>query len=145
MQKLAVIIGGAVILVAVAAAGTFASLASGGDNPTISTKPAPRAILRLDDIRREDRRADRRANRREDREAEARGRANETGEDVRGSEAEPNDDQVETAIAPAVDDNPGADDHSGSGSSSSGPASGSDHRGGSDDSGSGHGGGGGDD
>jgi hypothetical protein len=145
MQKLAVIIGGGVLLAAVAAAGTFASLASGGDNPTISAKPAPRAVIRLEDIRREDRRAHGRAMNREDRVAETRGRENEPGEDVRGREAEPNDDRGGTLVAPRVDDNPAADDHSGPGSSNSGPGPGSDHGGGSDDSGSGHGGGGGDD
>src|SRR5204863_4307702 len=89
MQKLAVIIGGAILLVGVAAAGTFASLASGGDNPTISAKPAPRATIRLGELRREDRRADRRANRREGRATETRGRANGPGEDVPGGGAEP--------------------------------------------------------
>src|SRR5436190_16746598 len=103
MQKLVVIIGGAVLLAAVAAAGTFASLASGGDNPTISAKPAPRAAIRLGDLRREDRRADRRANRREDRATETRGRANEPGEDVRRREAEPNDDHGAAAVAPRAD------------------------------------------
>ena len=123
MQKLAVIIGGAILLVGVAAAGTFASLASGGDNPTISAKPAPRAMIRLGEIRREDRRADRRANRRADRVDEARGRENEPGEDVRGREAEPNDDR-------GADDTTEVEDHSGPGSSNSGP--GSDHSGGHD-------------
>jgi len=123
MQKLAVIIGGAILLVGVAAAGTFASLASGGDNPTISAKPAPRAMIRLGEIRREDRRADRRANRRADRVAEARGRENEPGDDVRGREAEPNDDR-------GADDTTEVEDHSGPGSSNSGP--GSDHSGGHD-------------
>jgi hypothetical protein len=152
MQKLAVIIGGALLLAGVAAAGTFASLGSGGDNATISTKPAPRAAVRLGDIRREDRRADRRKDRATEargRENEAgedvRGRENEPGEDVRGREAEPNDDRGATVIAPTVEDNAGADDHSGRGSSNSGPGSESDQGGGSDDSGSGHGGGGGDD
>jgi len=123
MQKLAVIIGGAILLVGVAAAGTFASPASGGDNPTISAKPAPRAMIRLGEIRREDRRADRRANRRAHEAAEARGRENERGEDVRGREAEPNDDR-------GADDTTEVEDHSGPGSSNSGP--GSDHSGGHD-------------
>jgi hypothetical protein len=130
MQKLAVTIGGAILLVGVAAAGTFASLASGGDNPTISAKPAPRAMIRLGEIRREDRRAGRRANRRAHEAAEARGRENEPGEDVRGREAEPNDDR-------GADNGTEIEDHSGPGSSNSG--SGSDHSGG------GHDGGGDDD
>jgi hypothetical protein len=130
MQKLAVIIGGAILLVGVAAAGTFASLASGGDKPTISAKPAPRAMIRLGEIRREDRSAGRRANRRAHERAEARGRENEPGEDVRGREAEPNDDR-------GADNGTEIEDHSGPGSSNSG--SGSDHSGG------GHDGGGDDD
>ena len=130
MQKLAAIIGGAILLVGVAAAGTFASLASGGDNPTISAKPAPRAMIRLGEIGRADRWAGRRANRRAHVAAAARGRENEPGEDVRGREAEPNDDR-------GADNGTEIEDHSGPGSSNSG--SGSDHSGG------GHDGGGDDD
>jgi hypothetical protein len=145
MQKLAVIIGAALLLAGIAAAGTFASLGSGSDNATISTKPAPRAAVRVGDIRREDRATEVRGRENEPGE-DLRGRENEPGEDVAGREAEPNDDRgAATVIAPSVDDNAVADDHSGRGSSNSGPGSDSDHGGGSDDSGSGHGGGGGDD
>ena len=136
MQKLALIIGSVLLLAGVAAAGTFAAgLGSANDNPTFSTKP-PATTTR--DVRREDRRDDRAT------EAEARGRANEVGGDVRGPEAEPNDDRggvvAPTTTATQADDNPvGADDSSGP-SSSSGPGSSSSGHGGSGEDDSGHGG-----
>ena len=147
MQKLALIIGSALLLAGVAAAGTFAAgLGSANDNPTLSTKP-PATTIR--DVRREDRRDDRateaeargRANEVGE---DARGRANEPGEDVRGPEAEPNDDRggvvAPTTTATQADDNPvGADDSSGP-SSSSGPGSSSSGHGGSGEDDSGHGG-----
>jgi hypothetical protein len=113
------------LLAGVAAAGTFASLGSGSDdNPTISAEPLSATTTRQADVRREDRRQDRAAEARgrenepgEDvrgRENELRGRANEPGEDVRGREAEPNDDRggVTTTVQ---DDHRGADDNSGPG------------------------------
>jgi len=132
MQKLLMIIGAALLLGGVTAAGTFASLGSGSDdNPSLSTEPISAATTSttttgVNHVRHEDRR--------QDRAAEARARANEPGEDVRGREAEPNDDR-----GGAADDNPGADDSSGRGSSNSGSGSGSDdgghsgHDGGGDD------------
>jgi hypothetical protein len=143
MQKLLIIIGAALLLGGVTAAGTFASLGSGSDdNPSLSTEPISAtttsvATTGVDDVRREDRR--------QDRAAEARGRANEPGEDVRGRETEPNDDRGREAEpnddrGGAADDHPGADNSSGRGSSNSGSGSGSD-----DGGHSGHGGGGDDD
>ena len=145
MYKLAVIIGGVLLLAGVATAGTVAGLGSNGSQPTISGTNPPASTQA--DVRREDRRADRREDRRADRAsfpstttAEARGRANEPGEDVRGREAEPNDDRGRE-VEPNDDrgrevepnDDRGADSgHGGSGH-------------GSDDGGSGHGGRGGDD
>ena len=142
MQKLLMIIGAALLLGGVTAAGTFASLGSGSDdNPSLSTEPISAATTSttttgVNHVRREDRR--------QDRAAEARGRGNEPGEDVRGREAEPNDDRGREAEpnddrGGAADDNPGADDSSGRGSSNSGSGSGSDdgghsgHDGGGDD------------
>jgi hypothetical protein len=144
MQKLLMIIGAALLLGGVTAAGTFASLGSGSDdNPSLSTEPISAATTTtsttttgVNHVRREDRR--------QDRAAEARGRGNQPGEDVRGREAEPNDDRGRQAEpnddrGGAADDNPGADDSSGRGSSNSGSGSGSDdgghsgHDGGGDD------------
>ena len=144
MQKFLMIIGAALLLGGVTAAGTFASLGSGSDdNPSLSTEPVAASstsvtTTRAHDVRREDRR--------QDRAAEARGRANEPGEDVRGREAEPNDDRGGEAEpnddrggkVEANDDRGGEVDRGGAAEDNSGPSS---------DSGShsGHGGGGDDD
>jgi hypothetical protein len=159
MQKFLMIIGAALLLGGVTAAGTFASLGSGSDdNPSLSTEPIAAkstsvTTTRAHDVRREDRR--------QDRAAEARGRANEPGEDVRGREAEPNDDRGGAAEpnddrSGSAADNSGPsssagtggeaepnDDRSGSAADNSGPSSSSGSGGhGSDDGGqSGHGGG----
>ena len=130
MQKFLMIIGAALLLGGVTAAGTFASLGSGSDdNPSLSTEPIAATTTTTstsasgaNDVRREDRR--------QDRAAEARGRANEPGEDLRGHEAEPNDDRGREAEP--------NDDRGGAAEDNSGPSSDSDGH-------SGHGGGGDDD
>ena len=133
MYKIAAIIGGVLLMAGVALAGTVSSLGS-PSSPTIGqTIPTAGTTVRQED---------------RGREAEARGRANEAGEDVRGpcDEAEhANDPRCTGAVTapPAADDDVAddrVDDNSGPGSSNSG------HRGGEDDGGhSGHGRHGGDD
>src|SRR4051794_41912378 len=82
MQKFFLIIGAALLLGGVGAAGTFASLGSGSDDtPSISTEPLTSTNTATTHVRREDRR--------QDRATEARGRANEAGEDARGRAHEP--------------------------------------------------------
>ena len=132
MYKIAAIIGGVLLMAGVALAGTVSSLGS-PSSPTIG-QTIPTAGTT---VRQEDRAA----------EAEARGRANEAGEDVSGpcDEAEHANDPRCTGAAPApaaADDDADdrGDDNSGPGSSSSG------RDGGEDDGGhSGHGRHGGDD
>ena len=132
MYKIAAIIGGVLLMAGVALAGTVSSLGS-PSSPTIG-QTIPTAGTT---VRQEDRAA----------EAEARGRANEAGEDVSGpcDEAEHANDPRCTGAAPApaaADDDADdrGDDNSGPGSSNSG------RDGGEDDGGhSGHGRHGGDD
>ena len=113
MYKIAAIIGGVLLMAGVALAGTVSSLGS-PSSPTIG-QTIPTAGTT---VRQEDRTA----------EAEARGRANEAGEDVSGpcDEAEHANDPRCTgaATAPVAED--GADDNSGPGSSSSGRDGGED-------------------
>ncbi|MDQ2911175.1 MAG: hypothetical protein M3R39_09200 [Actinomycetota bacterium] len=157
MIKIAVIIGGALLMAGAALAGTLTSLDS-TNSPTIGTTatlPATSTVRQEDRARGNELRG--RANEPgEDmrgRANEVRGRANEPGQDVRGpcDELEhANDPRCTGAPAAGNDDNAaddrGADD-SAQGSSGPGPNSGPSDRsggGGSDDS-SGHGGGGGED
>ena len=133
MYKIAAIIGGVLLMAGVALAGTVSSLGS-PSSPTIG-QTIPTATT---------------TTRQEDRAAEARGRANEAGENLRGpcDEAEHADDPRCTgeAAAPAARDDDTADDrgaNSGPGSSSSGPGERSGRDNGEDDGGhSGHGRGG---
>ena len=135
MYKIAAIIGGVLLMAGVALAGTVPSLGS-PSSPTIG-QTIPSATTTTTG--------------QEDRAAEARGRANEAGEDLRGpcEEAEHADDPRCTgaATAPAARDDDTADDrgddNSGPGSSSSGPGERSGRDDGEDDGGhSGHGRGG---
>jgi hypothetical protein len=144
MYKIAAIIGGVLLMAGVALAGTVSSLGS-PSSPTIG-QTIPTAALT---VRQEDRGVEQQAGDDPGQEAEARGRANEAGEDVRGpcDEAEhANDPRCTGAAAtPAAGDDDvsdRSDDNSGRGSSNSGPGSSSSgHDGGEDDdSGSGHGG-----
>jgi hypothetical protein len=128
MYKIAAIIGGVLLMAGVAFAGTVSSLGS-PSSPTIG-QTIPTAGTT---VRQEDRSG----------EAEARGRANEVGEDLSGpcDEAEhANDPRCAGAAAPAAaDDDRGGDrggDNSGPGSSNSGPS----ERGQDDGGHSGHGG-----
>jgi hypothetical protein len=126
MYKIAAIIGGVLLMAGVALAGTVSSLGS-PSSPTIGqTIPTAGTTVRQED---------------RGREAEARGRANEAGEDVRGpcDEAEHANDPRCTgaAPAPAAGDDDLADDNSGPGSTSSGRHGGEDDGG---HSGHGHGG-----
>jgi hypothetical protein len=152
MYKIAAIIGGVLLMAGVALAGTVSSLGS-PNSPTIGqTIPTASAHVRQEDRGVEQEPGDDRG-----RETEARGRANEPGEDLRDlrgpcDEAEHANDPRCTgaATAPAADDDiaedRGGDDSSGPGSSNSGPSERSGHGGGEDDGGhSGHGGHGGDD
>ena len=132
MYKIAAIIGGVLLMAGVALAGTVSSLGS-PSSPTIGqTIPTAGTTVRQDDRAAE---------------AEARGRANEAGEDVSGpcDEAEHANDPRCTGAAPAPaaaedDADDRGDDNSGPGSSNSG------RDGGEDDGGhSGHGRHGGDD
>jgi hypothetical protein len=116
MYKIAAIIGGVLLMAGVALAGTVSSLGS-PSSPTIGqTIPTAGTTVRQED---------------RGREAEARGRANEAGEDVRGpcDEAEHANDPRCTgaAPAPAAGDDDVADDNSGPGSSSSGRSERSGH------------------
>lgn len=125
MYKIAAIIGGVLLMAGVALAGTVSSLGS-TTNPTIGQTIPVASTTTTATTRQDDRRG---------REAEARGRANEAGEDVRhGREAEPGDDRGREVEA--------GDDRGGNrGSESHGRHRGGDDRGGE----SGHGGHGGDD
>ncbi len=124
MYKIAAIIGGVLLMAGVALAGTVSSLGS-PSSPTIGqTIPTAGTIVRQGD---------------RGQEAEARGRANEAGEDLRGpcDEAEHAGDPrcTGTATAPMAGDDRGAD-NSGPGSSNSGRDGGEDDGG---HSGHGHG------
>jgi len=77
MTRIALIIGGALIMAGAAFAGTFSSLGS-KDEPSIQQAPASATTT----TRQEDRAQ----------EGELRGRENEPGEDVRGRENEPGED-----------------------------------------------------
>jgi hypothetical protein len=77
MTRIALIIGGALIMAGAAFAGTFSSLGS-KDEPSIQQAPASATTT----TRQEDRAQER----------ELRGRENEPGEDVRGRENEPGED-----------------------------------------------------
>jgi hypothetical protein len=119
MYKIAAIIGGVLLMAGVALAGTVSSVGS-PNSPTIGqTIPTAGTTVRQEDRAVEHELGDDRG-----REAEARGRANEAGEDAQGDDV--------------ADDR--GDDNSGSGSSSSGPSESSGRGGGEDDGGhSGHG------
>jgi len=146
MYKIAAIIGGVLLMAGVALAGTVSSLGA-ANSPTIGqTIPVASQTVRQEDRGLEQEPGDDRGQ-----EAEARGRANEAGEDLSGpcDEAEHANDPRCTgaATAPAAGDDVAddrGDDNSGSGSSSSGPSERSGHGGGGDDD-SGHSGHGGDD
>jgi len=146
MYKIAAIIGGVLLMAGVALAGTVSSLGS-TSSPTIGqTIPVAGTTVRQEDPGAEQEPGDDRG-----REAEARERANEAGEDLRGpcDEAEHANDPRCTgaATAPTTGDDDVADDRGdNSGSSNSGPSERSGRGGGEDDGGhSGHGGHGGDD
>jgi len=126
MYKIAAIIGGVLLMAGVALAGTVSSLGS-TNGPTIGQAIPVASTATTARTRQDDRRG---------REAEARGRANEAGEDVRhrGVHAEPGDDRGREA-------EPGDDRGSNRGGESHGRHRGGDDRGGE----SGHGGHGGDD
>ena len=146
MYKIAAIIGGVLLMAGVALAGTVSSLGA-ANSPTIGqTIPVASQTVRQEDRGLEQEPGDDRGQ-----EAEARGRANEAGEDLSGpcDEAEHANDPRCTgaATAPAAGDDIAddrGDDNSGSGSSNSGPSERSGHGGGGDDD-SGHSGHGGDD
>jgi len=146
MYKIAAIIGGVLLMAGVALAGTVSSLGA-ANSPTIGqTIPVASQTVRQEDRGLEQEPGDDRGQ-----EAEARGRANEAGEDLSGpcDEAEHANDPRCTgaATAPAAGDDVAddrGDDNSGSGSSNSGPSERSGHGGGGDDD-SGHSGHGGDD
>jgi hypothetical protein len=126
MTRIALIIGGALIMAGAALAGTFSSLGS-HDQPSIQQAPVSATTTTT---RQEDRAG----------ESELRGRANEPGEDLRGpcDEAEhANDARCTGAPAASANDDRGRDDNGADDRSG---------RGGRDDGGhSGHGGHGGDD
>ena len=136
MYKIAAIIGGVLLMAGVALAGTVSSLGS-TNGPTIGQAISVASTTTTARTRQDDRRG---------REAEARGRANEAGEDVRhrGVHAEPGDDRGREAD-PGDDRGreaePGDDRGSNRGGESHGRHRGGDDRGGE----SGHGGHGGDD
>ena len=147
MYKVAAIIGGVLLMAGVALAGTVSSLGA-ANSPTIG-----QAIpVATQTVRQEDRGIEQEPGDDRGQEAEARGRANEAGEDLSGpcDEVEHANDPrctgVATARAAGDDDiaDDRGDDNSGSGSSNSGPSERSGHDGGGDDD-SGHGGHGGDD
>jgi hypothetical protein len=125
MTKIAIIVGGVVLMAGVALAGTLTSLGSADNSPAGQTISPPAATT--NSVTLEDR----------GQENELRGRENEAGEDLRGpcDEAEhANDPRCTGAAAPRGDDNgeDAGDDHS-----DPGPGAGDDS--------SGHGGHGGDD
>jgi hypothetical protein len=140
MYKIAAIIGGVLLMAGVALAGTVSSLGS-TSSPTIGqTIPTATTIT----TRQEDRAQE--PERRGD-EAEARGRANEAGQNLRGpcDETEHADDPRCTgagATTAARDDDNDRADNSGPGSSSSDPSERSGRDGGEDGGHSGHGHGG---
>ena len=146
MYKIAAIIGGVLLMAGVALAGTVSSLGA-ANSPTIGqTIPVASQTVRQEDRGIEQEPGDDRGQ-----EAEARGGANEAGEDLSGpcDEAEHANDPRCTGAAttPAAGDDIAddrGDDNSGSGSSNSGPSERSGHGGGGDDD-SGHSGHGGDD
>jgi hypothetical protein len=131
----------------VALAGTVSSLGA-ADSPTIGQK----IPVATQTVRQEDRGIEQEPGDDRGQEAEARGRANEAGEELSGpcDEAEHANDPrctgAATARAAGDDDiaDDRGDDNGGSGSSNSGPSERSGHGGGGDDD-SGHGGHGGDD
>ena len=130
ITKLAILVGGVVLMAGVALAGTMTSLGS-GSSPAGQTISPPAATTTgiLDDRGQEN---------------ELRGRENEAGEDLRGpcDEAEHANDPRCTGVAvPRADDDA---DEVGEDHSNRGPGSDNSGRGGDDDS-SGHGGHGGDD
>jgi len=88
MTRIALIIGGALIMAGAALAGTFSSLGS-NDQPSIQQAPVSATTT----TRQEDRA----------RENELRGRANEPGEDVRGRANEPGEDVRDRANEPGED------------------------------------------
>ena len=143
MTKIAIIVGGVVLMAGVALAGTLTGLGSAGNSPagqTISPPAATTNSVTLDDRGQENELRGRQNEAGED----VRGRANEAGEDLSGpcDEAEhANDARCTGAAAPRADDNGNdvGDDHS-----NRGPGSDDSGRSGDDD-GSGHGGHGGDD
>jgi hypothetical protein len=112
MYKIAAIIGGVLLMAGVALAGTVSSLGA-ANNPSIG-QTIPTASLTTS-VRQEDRAAE--PERRRGREAEARGRANEAGEDVRhedrGVEAEPGDDRGRNRGSDSPGRNRGSDDGGG--------------------------------
>jgi hypothetical protein len=118
MTKLAVIVGGVVLMAGVALAGTLTSLGS-ADNPagqTISPPAATTNGVQLDD-RNLGQESEQRGRKAENEPAE---QENHAGEDLRGpcDEAEhANDPRCTGAAAPSGDDRSGesADDHSGRG------------------------------
>ena len=124
MYKIAAIIGGVLLMAGVALAGTVSSLGA-ANSPTIGqTIPVASQTVRQEDRGIEQEPGDDRGQ-----EAEARGRANEAGEDLSGpcDEAEHANDPRCTgaATAPASGDDIAddrGDDNSGSGSSNSGPS-----------------------
>jgi hypothetical protein len=111
MFKIAAIIGGVLLMAGVALAGTVSGLGA-TDNPTLSSSlPAASTTARQDDRGRE---AEARGRANEPGE-DARGRANEVGEDLRGpcDEAEHANDPRCTVVAPTGTVSPRADDHRG--------------------------------
>jgi hypothetical protein len=126
MTKIAIIVGGVVLMAGVALAGTLTGLGSAGNSPagqTISPPAATTNSVTLDDRGQEN---------------ELRGRENEAGEDLRGpcDEAEhANDPRCTGAAAPRADDNGEAvgDYHSNRGAGGGEDNSGHGRHGGDDD------------
>jgi len=137
MTKIAIIVGGVVLMAGVALAGTLTGLGSAGNSPagqTISPPAATTNSVTLDDRGQEN---------------ELRGRENEAGEDLRGpcDEAEHASDPRCTGASPAGanDDRSGHSGRDDSGRDDDGHSGRGGDGGGDDGGNSGHGGGGDDD
>ena len=126
MYKIAAIIGGVLLLAGVALAGTVTSLGTTTTTPSISSLPAVSTTAAAVTTAGQDDR---------DRENEARGRANEPGEDLRGpcDEAEHANDPRCAGAGGAGEAPSGIEDNSGPGSSHDQGDDNSGHGGGDDD------------
>ena len=103
--KIAVIVGGVVLMAGAALAGTLTSLGSSSDNPRIATVQPAASTQQQEDRGRE------REQRGRENEREQRGRENEPGEDLRGpcDEAEHANDPRCTGTVTGEDDHRGRD------------------------------------